>query len=102
MRTDVALDAPPTGFTFDAALGPDERLRVLVNSVLRTDDPRDDPFGERLESNRLDHWIETSDGWRMERLGVSGGGAGLFVDPAGDTTLVWWDRQALAWRMARR
>jgi hypothetical protein len=102
MRTEVALDAPPTGFTFDAALGPDERLRVLVNSVLRTDDPLDDPFGERLDSDRLDHWVETSDGWRMERLGVSGGDAGLLVEPTGDTTLVWWDRQALAWRMARR
>jgi hypothetical protein len=97
------LVAPqPSGFAFDARLGADDRLRVLLDGVVVTEDPFDDPFGDRLDAVRLTHWIETTEGWQMEPVGTGGGDLGLFLDAAGDATMVFWNRREFAWRMARR
>ncbi|MCK6571606.1 hypothetical protein L6V77_11010 [Myxococcota bacterium] len=102
MASELPVEPPPSGFAFDAQMGADDRLRVLVDGVVRTEDPLDDPFGERLDAVQISHFIETTEGWRVEPVGTGGGEIGLHLDAAGDATMIWWDRRELAWRMARR
>jgi hypothetical protein len=100
--TETPVDPQPSGFAFDARMGADDRLRVLLDGVVVSADPNDDPAGERSDAVHITHWIETTERWRSERVGTGGGDLGLFLDAAGDATMLWWDRRELAWRMARR